>query len=131
MWFKRICVLALVMFMAAMVSADVTTLSKTYSVENDSAVETLTFVSTATIIPGIHRIVSVSVAPTPASSQASTGAIFDATSVSQVTLANMMGELESVQSQSANKYFAYPKTVSNGLAVLQGPKTIVTIDYTR
>jgi hypothetical protein len=70
-------------------------LSKTYSYTNASGIPVNIFVSTSTIVPGVARIVSITVTPTPASTFGPYAAIYDATAVTGFSTANLLGEIES------------------------------------
>jgi hypothetical protein len=130
--YKKICVMVL-MFLALTVFAypDATTLSQTYVSPNTSGSNSTTYVSTATIIPGIHRIVSMSVCPINSSAAASIAAIYDAKTAPQVIESNLKAECASVANSSNDRIFPYPKTVTNGLTIVQSNNTMVTIEYTR
>lgn len=111
--------------------AGVTTLCDTYISENKSTGSLTTYVSTSTIIPGIHKILSFSVSPYPGTSTASSASIYDATTAAQITNTNMKGEIETVANVSNDRVFPYPKHLSKGLAITQTANTVVTIEYTR
>ena len=129
-WFKKILVLA-IMLITINGFASVTELCETYVVENRAAGTLTTYVSTSTIIPGIHKILSFSVTPVPGTSTASGAAIYDATAAGDITNANMKGEVETISNVSNDRIFPYPKHLSKGLAVVQTDQTIVTIEYVR
>ncbi len=131
--FKKISILVLgVLFsIVTFAQASVTTLCDTYTSVNSSVTSLTTYVSTSTVIPGIHKILSIAVAPFSESGTASGVAIYDATTAAQITNSNMKGECESVANSSNDRVFPYPKPLSNGLAIVQSAKSVVTIEYTR
>jgi len=130
MWFRRFLVLA-VLLLTVNGWASVTTLCNTYISDNPSAAILTTYVSTSTIIPGIHKILSIAVNPSPGSVQPSAVAIYDATAAAQISNTYLKGECEAVPYGSNDRVFPYPKHLANGLAIVQSPHTLVTIEYTR
>ncbi len=133
MLWKRISLGAGLFFFAVVtiLYASVTQLSDTYICDNTGNTILTTYVSTSTIIPGIHKILSVSVSPRPNTTNPSMVAIYDATSSTHIRNVNLKGECESLPKSSNDRVFPYPKHLSRGLAIVQSPYTIVTVEYTR
>jgi hypothetical protein len=128
---KLILVLGILFSVFTFSYASVTTLCDTYISDNTGSGNLTTYVSTSTIIPGIHKILSIAVTPVPGTSTASSAAIYDATTSAQITNTNLKGEIESIAENSNDRVFPYPKHLSKGLAIVQSQNTIVTIEYTR
>jgi hypothetical protein len=113
-------------------SADnILNLAKTYTTTNKLDTVSNVFVSTATIIPGVSRIVSLTVMPTDGSALSPYATIYDGTSTADFSDLKLLAEVEAPAQTSADKLFVYPKNVSKGLGIVIGPKTIVIIEYTR
>ena len=117
------------------IMASVTDLSNTYSYTNETAAQVTVYVSTTTIIPGVHKILGFNLVPTSNSTQGTFAALYDATSTTVSTeglnLSNMLGENESVANYSKDKFFPWPKPLSKGLTIVVGAYTTISVDFSR
>ena len=106
-----------------------------YVKTNSAATSICTHVSTATIIPGKHRIIGYEVSPIAASAGTITVALYDNETVALATTAtysdDLFAETVCANTTSAERSFPYPKRLDTGLSILQGAGTVVTIYYER
>ena len=111
--------------------ASVLDLSDTYVFTNTKAYEVIELVSTTTIIPGVHKILAVTVIPYQISAYSPNVALYDAIATDQLSENNILGENEAPANESKERIFPYPKALARGLALAIGPYTTVIIDYSR
>jgi hypothetical protein len=130
----------LMVFMAAMLLtgylyASVTELSQTYTIQNTAATDLTTYISTTTFIPGIHKIVSVTVRPIAGApawrAKGALATLYDASEVAEIVNSNLITTIEAAANETKDKFFPYPQTVGDQLAVVQSADSIVAIEYTR
>lgn len=123
-------ILFLAIFFLSITIVEATQICKTYTYANDTAAAVIVNVSVATIIPGVHKILSFTVIPTPArNSFGAWAALYDATTNS--TRITLLGEAESLAKESKNKFFPYPKSMAQGLSITVGPYTAIIVEYVR
>lgn len=102
----------------------------TYNNENNTGADVSTEVSTSTIIPGIHKIISYTVMPLV--DETAAGAFAAIYSGTTADTQNLIGESEAAADRNAGEFWAYPKHVKDGgITIKQSPYSIVIIEYTR
>ena len=133
MWFRKLGLLIFgLLFITTVSFASATDTCDTYSVDNTNATVQVSYVNnTVTMIPGIHKVLSVSVCPLWNTAINATAAIFDATSEAEMNTTTMLGECRADGDSDGEKFFARPKPFSSQIAVYQSGYTRVTIEYTR
>jgi len=130
--FKILALVGAILLMSLNASASVVDLSKTYTAENDTGQYLTTYVPTTTFIPGVHKVISMTVMPTDTQTDAGhLGKLYDASEASELINDNLLGAMETLANESRDRFFPYPKTVSDQLAIYQSEYTTVIIDYTR
>jgi len=127
---KKILAISLLIGLLFIGSAEsVTQLSKTHIIRNNSTGALTTEVSTATIIPGIHKIVGYRVVPIASSGVGAWVTLYSGTTTNQQ---NIIGESEALVHETDGEVWGYPKAVKDGgLTVIQGSFSNVFIEYTR
>jgi hypothetical protein len=113
------------------VQADAPGWVKTYNVSNDTNQIVTTYVSTSILIPNQTRILAWTVMATRAYAYSSYVSLWDEKSTTAHSLSNLIGETESVTGKSEYQPFVYPRNISNQVAVVLGPYSAVTIEYTK
>ena len=95
------------------------------------------------IEPGKHRILSIEVTGTPAPASGTLGippgstateavcSIYDSSTIGGATNRWIEGELESTDSDTVKKTYTRPLDLVNGVVVVQGAWTVVSIEYER
>jgi hypothetical protein len=101
------------------------------SVNTSSTNFKYTGVPTTTIIPGKHRILKWSVSTTNSGSGTTIAALYDADTQAEATTSTLFGERACANTTSAEYTFTYPKDITDGVYIEQGPYTVVTIEYER
>lgn len=103
-------------------------LSKTYISVNNTGGDVANTVSTSTIVPGEHKILSFTVIPIEGSSAGGWATLYSGPTAQS----NIIGEAETLANKSKDKIFPYPKAVkAEGITITQSAYTVVLIDYTR
>ena len=126
---KKIFAIALIIGLLFIGSAESTQLSKTYISENNAAGNLTTAVSTSTIIPGIHKIVSYSVLSNLNSGVGAWVTLYSGTTALK---ASIIGESEALANSTDGEVWGYPKAVKGGgLTLVQSCYSTVLIEYTR
>jgi len=97
----------------------------------------------AYLAPGKHRIIKYEVSGMTANASGAAGipigstsrevvcSIYDAASIGAATNKTLEGELESNDADTVFKAFDRPMKLVNGLVIVQGAWTVVTIEYER
>jgi hypothetical protein len=147
-------VVALVMFMVLPAFADTMT-----RLNENSDVKTLVLINTAanpvvfnvnatasnanslttpSIVPGMHRIISASVTPLVSGAGQVSIALFDNITIANSTLpatqasvygTGMFAEKMGANTATTNIVLSYPKKLANGLSVFAGGASVTTIEY--
>jgi hypothetical protein len=100
----------------------------TYIKENTSGVYLTTNVPVTSIYPGFDRIQGYTVMPLGTASE-NVVAIYD--SVSSTLSGEVLGEAECFPESWDGQWFPYPREISNGITIRQGPNTRVIIYFVR
>jgi len=107
----------------------------TYVKQNTTAARVDTAVATTTIIPGKHRIIGYEISPYNDSCVDGTVELYDSATTAAMSSSTIFYAAEAPTGtntiSSIGRDFAYPKDISNGLAIRQGGYTTVTIFYER
>lgn len=111
--------------------ADTSGWIKTYNVNNDTASEATTYVSTSTLVPNQTRILSWTVMPTRNMSFSPYVSVWDEASTTSHSLSNLIGESEAPANTSKDKPFIYPRNISTQVKIILGPYSSVIIEYTK
>jgi hypothetical protein len=107
-------------------------LSKTITMSNTGTAGNTTYINnTVTFIPGVHRVTSFTVMPSPGAVTTPLAGLYDATTAANITVSDLMGEVQAANQTSQDKIFPYPKTVKRGLAIQAAANTTVIVEYTR
>jgi len=132
--FLLLAVFLVVVFMASSALALYDSPNKellTYVCTNSSGVYTNTNISTSTITTQNHRILGFSMAAydTSKSTEWVVG-LYDCDTDGEITDTYIFDEAEfGTTDNKAPRWYAYPKRLTQGLTVQQGPNTTVTIYY--
>jgi alanyl-tRNA synthetase len=131
--FRKLALLAAFVFFAfGNINAQSTTeLCKGYTIHNATGVETVTYISTSTIVPGRTRILGFTVQANTKNTFSSYAALWDLTSTTTWSVSSLLGESESLVNETRDKIFPYPKTIAYQLKVVLGPYSSITIEYTK
>ena len=108
-----------------------TNLIKHYYAENDTASETVTNVSTTTIIVDRTNILGFEVLPTRSHSYSSYASLWDEAAATAHSINNLFGEAEAVAGSTENEVFPYPKRIGDRLEIILGPYSAVVVYYTK
>jgi hypothetical protein len=130
---KKIVLLALLILIPSLAFAEVESLIKTVTIDNNSAQDLTTYIPTTTIVPGIDKVVDINVYPFKASLFGVYASAWDSTAATagSITIQDNFAEIEGLANTWAEKFFMYPKKLKNGLRITQGPYTTVHVEYTR
>lgn len=122
---KVFCLAIIIALMLSGVAFAVTQFCKSYSFYSSS--DAVTLVSNSSLTVGVHKILGFSVTGVGVTNPVA--AIYDASTVGELTNANLLGEASGDVRQSQHVLFPYPKTFSNGVGIIQTAGSLVIIDY--
>jgi len=116
-------------FCIPIVNASDTESIEHYSVTETSGTASHTHIGVTTIYPGKDRILGFTVSPVTSGSGTCIGGLYDATTDAQMSSANLLGEKGGVNTTPVEVVFIRPISLTNGLTVVNGAGTTVTIYY--
>ena len=89
-------------------------------------------ISTSTIVPGTHRIIGfeLMIANAALTEEMIVG-LYDTTTDGGMASTAIFDEAEAANDTQVIKWYPYPKELSNGLSLVQGPNSVVVIYYDR
>ena len=100
-----------------------------YVIANDASSGKTTHISTSIIRPDKDRVLKVTVCPTDRRSDAFVG-IYDCTTAAGTLVSALEGEFEAKRDAGSESYeYKRPLRIFNGVTILQGPYTTVTLEW--
>lgn len=111
-------------------SSDPRKILYTYVSSNATGEYTTPNISVSTIVPGTHRIIGyeIMVANAALVEEMIVG-LYDTTTDGGMTSSTIFDEAEATDGSQLIKWYPYPKELTNGLSLVQGPNSVVVIYY--
>ena len=104
---------------------------KKYVITNAATTKLTTSVGTTIMIPKRCRILYFEVTGCKANQVGPEvyAGLYDCTSAAGTLVSALEGEIESATDSTAKKEYAHPLRIYNGVTIIQGPYTVVSIEY--
>lgn len=102
---------------------------KSTTVVNTSGIGVVELVSISTVIPGKCRILGWQISPTVSGSGSKCASFHDVAAAASYSTTNQFGEIGGANTTTETTWLPYPKDISAGLVVYEGPGTVITIFY--
>ena len=130
---RCICFLVLALFLVGSMAYGAELKDQKYTIVNTTGTSKATTISTSIIQPNISRIIKVTVTsalPAGFTSTENVVGIYDCASVGATLNSALEGEVESASAATVEiNYEGRPLKVYNGLSVVQGAYTVITVVF--